>query len=611
MNAARTLPAAAVVTLLGLTASGAAPQEAQAPATVFRGTVDVVRVDVIVTGDDGRPVTDLVASDFEVTEDGKPQVVTQFKMIEIDLDPAPDAPVPQPIRSISDEEREAGREDVRLFVIYVPGNDQRTAAQRLVEPLVRFVRSLPPADMVTVVDRWTPIPTMTLTRDREATVRAIHRLADLELAQRRAIMVLNRDLPSRPVPVIDALEMISNRLGGLRESRQAIIFVGGGQNGEMFGAGIESPSGFGSNPAFSSLIATLKRNNTVVYAVQPTELATFVGERNGLYEPAKETGGRPARSSGIERALAAIAADGRVHYLVGYSSPAPPDGKFHRIGVTVRRKNVRVRARAGFLALDTRQMAAAVVRGPEVPRPVQDALASISAPIVAARLVRTWTGVEQGQDGRSLVTVVWEPLPGAGGPVPRRVIVTATQNGAEIFSGESPAVAGGSRTGDGRDVARREIRFGAPPGTLAVRVTIEADDGPLDTERFTVEVPDFAAADGPIITTPRVFVARTLPELRTIAADAAAIPDTAREFTRTDRLLIRFSALGPGAQPQAVLLNRLGQRMSEIPVTAAAAGTTHQIDLGLNAVPPGEYLIEVRASPDAAAGALIPFRIRG
>jgi hypothetical protein len=30
-------------------------------------------------------------------------------------------------------------------------------------------------------------------------------------------------------------------------------------------------------------------------------------------------------------------------------------------------------------------------------------------------------------------------------------------------------------------------------------------------------------------------------------------------------------------------------------VAAAAAGGTHQIDLGLNTVPPGEYLVEITA----------------
>ena len=40
-------------------------------------------------------------------------------------------------------------------------------------------------------------------------------------------------------------------------------------------------------------------------------------------------------------------------------------------------------------------------------------------------------------------------------------------------------------------------------------------------------------------------------------------------------------------------MNRAGQKMSDLPVTPAKAGGTHQIDMGLNAVAAGEYLVEI------------------
>ena len=45
--------------------------------------------------------------------------------------------------------------------------------------------------------------------------------------------------------------------------------------------------------------------------------------------------------------------------------------------------------------------------------------------------------------------------------------------------------------------------------------------------------------------------------------------------------------------PTAALLNRGGQKMSDLPVVAAVTGGTHQIDLGLGAFAPAEYLIEI------------------
>jgi hypothetical protein len=117
-----------------------------------------------------------------------------------------------------------------------------------------------------------------------------------------------------------------------------------------------------------------------------------------------------------------------------------------------------------------------------------------------------------------------------------------------------------------------------------------------------------------LIGTPRLYRARTLPELRTITADANAIPAAGRDFSRTERVLIRFNAYAPGTErPEAtaVLLNRGGTKMSDVPVTASAvAGTTHEITLSLSTIPAGEYLVEVTAkSGSGETKTLIPFRV--
>ena len=46
--------------------------------------------------------------------------------------------------------------------------------------------------------------------------------------------------------------------------------------------------------------------------------------------------------------------------------------------------------------------------------------------------------------------------------------------------------------------------------------------------------------------------------------------------------------------------------MAEVPITAATAGGTHQIDFGLGSIPPGEYLIEIAAQ---GAKELVPLKI--
>ena len=61
----------------------AAPAQPEQPIPIFRADINFVRVDVIVSDRQGNPVHDLTQEDFEVTEDGKPQVIQTFKLINI------------------------------------------------------------------------------------------------------------------------------------------------------------------------------------------------------------------------------------------------------------------------------------------------------------------------------------------------------------------------------------------------------------------------------------------------------------------------------------------------------------------------------------------------
>jgi hypothetical protein len=62
------------------------------------------------------------------------------------------------------------------------------------------------------------------------------------------------------------------------------------------------------------------------------------------------------------------------------------------------------------------------------------------------------------------------------------------------------------------------------------------------------------------------------------------------------------------------LLNKQGQKMVDLPVTAASAVTDpYVIDLPLSSLPPGEYLLEVAiaAAGKDAKTELIAFRVEG
>jgi hypothetical protein len=103
------------------------------------------------------------------------------------------------------------------------------------------------------------------------------------------------------------------------------------------------------------------------------------------------------------------------------------------------------------------------------------------------------------------------------------------------------------------------------------------------------------------MSTPRVFRARTAREVQAITADGNLTPVISREFSRAERLIVRFDVYAAGTETPkttATLLNRGGDKIADVPVTPAGAGGTHAFELGLNSIPAGEYLIQI----DAAGG---------
>jgi len=367
---------------------------------------------------------------------------------------------------------------------------------------------------------------------------------------------------------------------------------------------------------------------------------------NTLRSIAEETDGRAIvgrndLAKGLQQALQ----DSTAYYLIGYTSAqAPIDGKFHQIKVqlsaSARKRGLQVRARRGYWAATPEDVKKAEkATGPGVPdaaKPVLQALSSIATQVQAGKYVRTWLGTERGENGKTKVTLVWEPLPqppGGGArrdPTPGRMsVIAATEKGDLVYRGRTPdtaqlASANPQATGASAALPAatttatapgpQALTFEAAPGKLELRMTVEgAGGGVLDQEIRNITIPDLTAAR-PAISTPRVYAARTPREFQAIAANAAAVPPANREFSRMMRLLIRFDSYGPGNDvpvPTAALLNNNGQKFTDVPVTAATAGGTHQIDMSLATIPPGEYVIEitVKGATGDTAKELVAFRV--
>lgn len=658
---------ALVLSVLSLVVTSAAPLagvpgRAQDPQAIFRTRVDAVTVDVIVTDKDGKPVTDLTAADFEIKESGKVQTVDSFKRIlltddRFDLDPVR----AQPITSMEAQLREAARDDVRLITIFLDDYHTRLGNSMAIrEKLAKFVRELDPRDMVAIMYPLTPTLALTYSRDHDGMANAIMKFEGRKYNHQQKFPqeeVYNRlsrqqieDL--RNAIVIEALEGLNVYLGTLRQGRKTVLYVsegmsatlpveiasGGAVQGAMPNTAQEQLrnraevfNAAGLLNRMQDVFASANRSNTAIYTLDPRGLATGefdISEPNVNYESDRrvlnestdllrvlsdQTDGRAivGRNDPLPN-LRQMIRDTSAYYLIGYtSSEAPRDGKFHEIKLSVKRKGVDVRYRKGYWAMSADDVArASAPAKPALPSDVAEALASVASP-ERGHPVRTWVGFDRGEDGRSLVTLVWETAPSIAAPsaadAPEQLSVIANfVTGDLLFRGKVARDPQALRPSG-------KVTFPSKPGAMRLRLTAENAAGQLiDSEDREVVVPDYTKV-GPTVTPPEVYRAQTVRELNLLRQSAASLPTTVREFGRTEQLLIRFHAYGPGGNPPAIairLLNSLGETMSTFPAPERKPDGAYDVPFSLGGLVTGSYIIEIESSTsDLKSRVLVGFKI--
>ncbi len=621
----------------------------------IRSGINFVRVDVIISDRQGNPVLDLKQDEFQVSEDGKAQAIQTFSVVKIDETSQVDTAVPSAIRSVSDEEREAARPDVRLFVILLDdyhvrrGNDMGVR-----KPLIDFIQNqLSPLDLVAVMYPLTPVDDIHFSRNRDALISAINKFEGRKHDYRPRNMFEEQYAmyPAQTVERIrnqvtmSALKAASVRLSGLREGRKSVIFVSEGFTAllpSQMADPIASMPGYGNpnrgNPMagqandrqnfqattdllteMQDVFRILNRENTSIYAVDPRGLGVFAYDINegvgletdrealrasidSLQVLANNTDGRAiVNRNDLAVGMKQIIRDSSGYYLIGYTSAAAPtDGKFHQIKVSVKRKGVDVRARKGYWALseeDAARASAAATR-PEAPKAITAALSELAEP-PRGRPARFWIGNARAESGATRVTFVWEPIAPAPGsqaePPAARVSLTAlAADGKPLFRGRVPDA---PATGPGGTTS-----FEVPPGPLQLRISVEGERGQvLDSASRELTVPDFTSVQVSF-GTPRFHRARTIRELQTIKANRDAAPTAGRDFSRTERLLVRADAYAPGGTQPTVtarLLNRAGSAMNDVPVQMD--GATATIELTLANLAAAEYILELTAKTEAGS----------
>jgi VWFA-related protein len=652
------------------------PPDAQQPQPpVFRTGINYVRVDVIVTDKAGATLDDLKEGDFEVLEDGKPQKIDALKLIKLDggrVESAKEAP--KQIRTDFDEESEAARDDVRLFGIFLDDYHVRKGSSLSARnPLSRFIDTqIGPSDMVGVMYPLESTSSVRFTRNHDAVMRGMQQFVGrkYDYTPRNQMEEQYAHYPTEVVEQIrnqvslSAIKGLIIHMGTLKEGRKALILVSEGftnalppqmRNADATMPGLGNPNAFnplaGDNDpneqryqffASMDLESDLRnvydeanKQNVAIYAVDPRGLPGFefdinenVGSMrmdtdylnstmNTLRELAENTDGRAiVNRNDIDVAMKQIMRDSSAYYLIGYnSSQAPTDGKFHEIKVRVKRPGVQVRARKGYWALNREETARALAPPkPMAPKPIENAIAAATSRPSKASVIRSWIGTSRGENGKTRVTFIWEPLPkspgdrAVPGDEPSRVSLMAlASDGSPSFRGKVPE----APVTPIRSPQR--VSFDVPPGKLQLRVAVEGSGSQvLDSETREINIPDLTASTTSL-GTPEVFRARTLPELNKMKADPEAIPTAIREFIRSDRVVLRVPAYGPGGTAPKLsvhILNRGGQTMNELMAVPAPRGGEQQIDVPIAGLAVGEYVIEIKATGDGGeATELVGFRV--
>ncbi len=274
----------------------ASPAQPPAPSAdetqpVFRSGVQLVLVDVSVTGEGDEPLTDLSPADFELTEDGVPQVVEQATLVRLDAAPRGDGEALE-IRSPAHAIAEAARDDVRLFAVFMDDYHLGRFPQEMLplrKGLADFLGSMMgPLDLVTVMNPITPLSALEWTRDRAGLVREIKTYegrndnfigrSPIEESQG-----FSRNIARvRSQVVITALQALVMHLSGLREGRKTLLFVSQGIP-LLFDISLESD--------FQAILREANRGNVIIHTLDPRGLGQGTRVHDTLFRMASETGG--------------------------------------------------------------------------------------------------------------------------------------------------------------------------------------------------------------------------------------------------------------------------------------------------------------------------------
>lgn len=365
--------------LTWLLAAGAVAQAPEDP--VIRVTSNLVQLDVVVTDNRDRLVTDLKKEDFEVLQDGKPQPVTNFSFVDMS---APLSPAPTGVRTGKSIQRANVRRSIAIVV-----DDLRLDWNNLIDvraALKKYLDSqILPGDLVsisftsssagalsqfttnhellkTAVDRIkinsTAAQEITLSGDAydRFSLAALRRVVDsmAELPGRKSVMVFAS--PTSRAMTNEGL--IRELIGRANSAGVSVYLVWPVRAGTSRFGGAMAATGDGDGGGGGTSLNAAQLDAAAGVVIPLETLGSPLG--GGPGGPDELMWGRLASGTGglytgigydLRKALDKILTDQGSYYLLGYRpSQDSFDRKSHKIEVKVRRPGLKVRTHSDFIA---------------------------------------------------------------------------------------------------------------------------------------------------------------------------------------------------------------------------------------------------------------------
>lgn len=394
MNKHATL--AAALSLFSLTG------HAQAP--TFRTETTVVQLPVrVLDAKGGTFVKDLAAADIEVLEDGVPQSVAEFRLVDLGAAQAP-SPLTVPssgVLSPADLETLPGRLYVFLLDDVHIGVSHSARARDLIKGFIRDRLTASDAAAVVIASG---AARQDFTRDKAALLRTVDRMTgSLDMTEPARVQ------ESRARGVVKLVTDLSGALGRIRGRHKTMVYVGtqvgcrighetnadfmprlkGQQQDPESARRVSDPSTYGAAPdadeqllCNEQLLDAVRASvqaNVSLYAIDPRGslnrgwISPSIDGRGGpadasrrsqLVEPAKpsvvdgfyvlsdHTGGFAVTDTNNYRdPFDRIARESSTYYLLSYASTNnKSDGKYRQTQINVKRSGVQTFYRSGYIA---------------------------------------------------------------------------------------------------------------------------------------------------------------------------------------------------------------------------------------------------------------------